>query len=370
MSPSTRALTLTLGSLAIGCMSEPTDPPGAGGTSAGSAGTAAAGGAGAMSGSGGKAMGGSSGSAQGGTAGAGKGGAGQGTGGSSAGGTTGGSAGAGGNSGTSGAGKGGTGGSAGTSGSAGSAGTGGATSSSGCNSTTTPESGTLSIDVDGTSRDYILKLPDDYDASHPYPLIFGWHWRGGSMNDVAGSGFLGGYYGLEELADGSAIFVAPDGIDDGWANPGGRDIAFLDAMLERFKNELCIDESRIFSTGFSFGGMMSFAVGCARGDVFRAIAPMSGALYSGCEDGDAPVAVWGAHGNNDDVVPLGDGEAGLQEFLDRNGCGTTTTPVQPSPCVTYEGCAAGKPVTWCEFDGGHSPPDFASEALWDFFSQF
>ena len=135
-------------------------------------------------------------------------------------------------------------------------------------------------------------------------------------------------------------------------------------------SELCIDESRIFSTGFSYGGMMSFAVGCARGDVFRAIAPMSGALYSGCENGDAPVAVWGAHGDNDDVVPLADGQAGLQEFLDRNGCGTATTPTEPSPCVTYEGCTAGVPVTWCEFSGGHSPPSFSAEAIWAFFSQF
>jgi poly(3-hydroxybutyrate) depolymerase len=36
-------------------------------------------------------------------------------------------------------------------------------------------------------------------------------------------------------------------------------------MLERFEGELCIDQSRMFSTGWSYGGMMSLAVGCARG---------------------------------------------------------------------------------------------------------
>jgi poly(3-hydroxybutyrate) depolymerase len=242
--------------------------------------------------------------------------------------------------------------------------------SSGCGASATPQGGPQSIDVAGTSRDYILTLPDDYDANHAYPLIFGWHPRGGSADGVAGGGFIGGYYGLENLADGSAIFVAPDGIDDGWANTGGRDIAFLEAMLERFKSELCIDESRIFSTGFSYGGMMSFAVGCAMGDVFRAIAPMSGALYSGCADGSAGVAVWGAHGDMDNVVPLDDGEAGLEVFLERNGCGTDTVATDPSPCVSYQGCDAGHPVTWCEFQGGHSPPQFAAGAIWEFFSQF
>mgnify|MGYP006206118421 CR=1 FL=1 len=45
---------------------------------------------------------------------------------------------------------------------------------------------------------------------------------------------------------------------------------------------------------FSYGGMMSHAVGCAMGDVFRAIAPMAGAQISGCEDGDAPIwPSWG-----------------------------------------------------------------------------
>jgi poly(3-hydroxybutyrate) depolymerase len=220
-------------------------------------------------------------------------------------------------------------------------------------------------------REYILDVPTGYDSNHPYRLIFGWHWRGGSADNVA-MGQLGGgaYYGLETRSNGSAIFVAPEGLDQGWANTGGRDIQFLEAMLARFRSELCIDENRIFSTGFSYGGMMSLAVGCAMGDVFRAIAPMSGAIYSGCEDGTDPVAFWGAHGDNDTVVPLSNGEAGRDEFLQRNGCDTQTTPVDPSPCVTYQGCEAGYPVTWCEFSGGHMAPSFSGQALWDFFSQF
>jgi len=246
--------------------------------------------------------------------------------------------------------------------------------SSGCGAISALESGNHSIDVDGTSRDYILALPQNYDSNHPYTLIFGWHWRGGSAQDVAGGPF-GDYYGLEALANGSAIFVAPDGIDDGWANPQGRDIAFTEDMLALFRSELCIDESRIFSTGFSYGGMMSFAVGCALGDVFRAIAPMAGALYSGCEDGTAPVAMWGSHGYSggampDGVVPIADGREGRDVFLERNGCGTQTTPVAPDECVAYQGCQDGYPVTWCEWDGGHTVPPFASQAIWDFFSQF
>jgi polyhydroxybutyrate depolymerase len=327
-----------------------------------SAGGSAAGGGsggtgGSTGGSSGKASGGASGTATGGGAGlSGAGGANGGSGGSSgAGGTTSGAAGKGGG--------------AGSGASAGSGGAGGATA--GCGKSTWPESDRYTIDVGGSSREYILAVPEDYDPAHPYRLVFGWHWRGGQATDVS-EGRLGGgpYYGLESRAEGSTIFVSPEGLDQGWANTGGRDITFLNAMLERFESELCIDRSRIFSTGFSFGGMMSLAVGCAKGDVFRAIAPMSGAFYSGCVDGDNPIAFLGIHGDADNVVPLGDGEEGRDEFVARNNCDTQTMPTEPSGCVAYQGCDAAFPVVWCEFSGGHSPPSFSSQAIWNFFSQF
>jgi poly(3-hydroxybutyrate) depolymerase len=244
--------------------------------------------------------------------------------------------------------------------------------SAGCGTPTSLSSGNATIDVSGTQREYILSLPSDYDPDQPYKLVFGLHWRGGQASDVATSGTigLGNFYGLEELAQGSAIFVAPNGIDNGWANSNGRDIALMRAILERFESDLCIDLDRVFSVGFSYGGMMSFAIACEMGDVFRAIAPISGALYSGCGNGTEPIAMWGAHGMSDDVVPINDGRTGLQAVLDRNNCGGQTTAVSPDPCVSYEGCDEGYPVTWCEFNGGHSPSGWMTEPIWDFFSQF
>ena len=254
---------------------------------------------------------------------------------------------------------------------AGSGGSGGVAPGTGCGATPL-ESGRASIDVSGTMREYILKLPDDYDANKPYRLIFGWHWRGGVANDVASGNIIGGpYYGLESRANGSAIFVAPEGIDMGWANTNGRDIAFLHAMLDLFNSKLCIDQARIFSTGFSYGGMMSDAIGCEMADVFRAIAPNSGAFYSGCKEAnDHPIATLVMHGDNDTVVPLADGQETRDFFLERNGCGTTTTPVDPSPCVTYSGCTEGYPVEYCEFSGGHMPWSSAPNTVWNFFDQF
>lgn len=251
-------------------------------------------------------------------------------------------------------------------------------SSKGCSAAEPLKSGRASIDVSGTKREYILKVPDGYVASKPYKLIFAFHWKGGSANDVVTGNTGGGpYYGLEKRANGSAIFVAPEGIDAGFANTNGRDIALVRALLELFESKLCIDSTRIFSTGFSYGGMMSDAIGCELADVFRAIAPMSGGIpnaqhpYSGCNQvNDHPIAVWMAHGDNDSVVPLAAGKAALEIFVTRNQCKSQTSPVTPSPCVAYQGCATGYPVHWCQFSGGHGAPDFASAAIWDFFNQF
>jgi polyhydroxybutyrate depolymerase len=226
-------------------------------------------------------------------------------------------------------------------------------------------SGRFTIDVAGNPRDYILALPQGYDATHPYRLVFTWHPGGGTAQQTAQN-----YYGLQRLAADSTIFVSPEGISNGWANTGGRDIAFLDAMLARFKEELCIDQNRIFSTGFSYGGMMSFAVGCGRADVFRAIAPMSGALYSGCADGDTPIAMLGFHGTTDTTVPIANGRAARDVIAERDGCQPAAMAIQSNGCSSFQGCSEGHSVTWCEFNGGHMPAPQSAQKIWDFFSQF
>jgi poly(3-hydroxybutyrate) depolymerase len=237
--------------------------------------------------------------------------------------------------------------------------------SAGCGANSAAASGRFTIDVAGTPRDYILALPQGYDPTRAYRLIFTWHPGGGTAQQTAGN-----YYGLQRLAANSTIFVSPEGIDNGWANTGGRDIAFLDAMLARFQGELCIDQSRIFSTGFSYGGMMSFAIGCGRADVFRAIAPMSGALYSGCANGDTPIAMFGFHGTTDTVVPIANGRAARDVIAERNDCQPAAMATQGDGCLSFQGCSEGHSVTWCEFDGGHMPAPQSAQRIWDFFSQF
>jgi poly(3-hydroxybutyrate) depolymerase len=240
--------------------------------------------------------------------------------------------------------------------------------SAGCGAPAKLTNGRRTINVNGLNREYVLDIPSNYNQNNPYKLVFGWHWRGGSANDVVGQG----YYGMKSLSNNSAIFVAPDRAagTDGWTNANGRDIAFLQSMLTQLKSSLCIDESRIFSTGWSYGGMMSFAVGRELPTTFRAIAPVSGAFLTPHVDSGSATAAWIAHGNNDTVVSHSSGAQARDAYLRANGCSNTTVPVQPSPCVEYQNCSSGKPVVWCSFNGGHTQPSFYSSGAWNFFNRF
>jgi polyhydroxybutyrate depolymerase len=244
----------------------------------------------------------------------------------------------------------------------------------GCSSQQIPASGHFTLDVTGTEREYILELPAAYDVTKPtaYPLFVLLHGRMFSAQTVVDGmqpGMTGPYYGLEAASGGRAILVAAQALSTSWTNESGRDVAYLNAIISRFKTTLCVDENRIFGVGFSMGAIMTLTAGCDASNVFRAIAPMSASLPSNCSGARKPLAYWGSHGTSDPTISISQGEAVRDSFIKQNGCKSTSTPGDPAGCVSYDGCAAGAPVTWCTFDGVHEPPAFAGEAIWKFMSQ-
>ncbi|WP_259454166.1 RICIN domain-containing protein [Streptomyces ginkgonis] len=260
----------------------------------------------------------------------------------------------------------------------------------GCGSAPGLTSGTHTIQSGGKSRSFILRVPDNYDNNRPYRLIFAFHWRGGTAQDVASGGTSGNawsYYGQQEQSDNTAILVAPQGLDNGWANAGGEDITFVDDMIRRIEAGLCVNPAQRFATGFSWGGGMSYALACARANDFRAVAVIAGAQISGCSGGNQPIAYFGIHGISDSVLNIAQGRSLRDRFVGNNGC-TSQSPAEPAPgsrthiTTTYAGCRAGYPVQWAAFDGGHIPgpvdgsPDESGVAtwtkgeIWRFFAQF
>ncbi|MFC3990013.1 ricin-type beta-trefoil lectin domain protein [Actinoplanes siamensis] len=262
----------------------------------------------------------------------------------------------------------------------------------GCGRAPALTSGAHTIQSGGQNRNYIIRVPANYDNNHAYRLIFGFHWNGGTANDVDSGGTDGynwSYYGLRRLADSAnngTIFVAPQGNGNGWANPGGQDVTFVDDMIRQIEAGLCVDTTQLYSAGFSYGGAMSYALACARANVFRAVAVYSGGGLSGCGGGNQPIAYIGLHGVRDNVLPISNGRGLRDTFVRANGC-SPQNPPEPAQgslthvVTTYSGCRAGYPVAWAPFDGGHDPGpidgctcggwrSWTSGVVWNFFSQF
>jgi poly(3-hydroxybutyrate) depolymerase len=263
----------------------------------------------------------------------------------------------------------------------------------------------IPITVDGLQRRFILSVPTNYDNTKPYKLIIAWHAR--DDNDIRM--YADKYYGLQDLSENGAIFVAPNGEVGGqpctgmgngetmcgWPDSNGRNVALGDAVVELIQSNFCIDTQRIFATGWSYGGSMSYRTACSRplggGTAswgVRAVAIYSGGKLSGNCTPSKAVAYYHSHGTNDTVLgydqdnnPDGAGVGMAKDFSMANGC-TWKTPTKVTNgahvCSDMVGCMTGYPVKFCSFAGGHTPyPDGGNKnstwqppVVWEFFNQF
>jgi poly(3-hydroxybutyrate) depolymerase len=260
---------------------------------------------------------------------------------------------------------------------------------------------TINVTAAGTgNRMYYLRLPDDYNPNTPYALWFTPHCMSGSAENVAHSEpdtrARYEYLGMWRCANpaggkGTTIFCAPEGIGSAWGQ-GQKDLEFFRAMIKKFESELCIDESRIFSSGFSMGGSMSYALACAMPDTIRAIAMHEGGSMSGCNQTHrGPVPAFITVGTQDNWPNMGIPQ--LADLAQRDGCtavdipamvanGQINPPDQMHPvCVDYKNCNPGLPCRACIFKGGHigSPGTKGSygkndtwvpDSTWNFMKQF
>jgi len=258
--------------------------------------------------------------------------------------------------------------------SGGAAGGSGAVQSAGCGKTRTLQNGTLNITYSGASRKYILLVPSSYDNSYAYRLVFAFAESGSSAQSVA----TRNYFTMATYDTKNTIFVAPDASDGAgtWSNT---DVAFTDAILAQIEGDLCIDKTRVFATGFSFGAGMAMALACTRADVFRAVAFFSGAdLTNSCPTTlTKPIAYYASQASQDanGMSPTNPmtGEMKQAQFAAVNGCtaepASTTFPAagQPHTCTIYKGCSAGHPTEYCVFNGAHGwqPVDPGQTTSWD-----
>jgi len=227
--------------------------------------------------------------------------------------------------------------------------------------------GYVTIQSSGKTRTFTMRLPDNYDPSHPYWLSFTFHPGGGNgwgIDNGGNNGYVMAYYGLQNLSNNGAFFVAPEGQSGGWGNSNGEDLTFVDDMVTLIEDNYCIDTAHLFAQGFAWGGGMTYEIACARATVFRAVAIYEGAVFSGCDNGNDPIAYWQMVGLTDSTCTIDMARPMRDQFAKNNGCTLPATeppePPQAPPylnpgghvCTDYAGCSSGHPLRWCVHQSG------------------
>lgn len=214
--------------------------------------------------------------------------------------------------------------------------------------------------VGTADRSYQVYLPERYQATRRYPVVFRFH---GS----SGNGLSGGL-DIQSVAPADLIVVAPDGLNTTWTT-GNADIALFDALVSAVGEAYCVDLGRMFAYGFSAGAGFTELLSCVRGNTLRGVAAVEGYDWGRGKSCEGPVAAWLLHDVADTSAPIAGGRAARDRLLQQNGCTMESDPAGES-CVRYRGCAEGHPVVWCETEGnGHDiRGDYAPEQAWKFFS--
>ncbi len=239
----------------------------------------------------------------------------------------------------------------------------------------------ISITAAGMQRRYILNVPTNYDNTKPYRLVIAYHELNGNDDEM----YRNQYYHLLNLANNTTIFVAPNGQQNGasctqasgcgWPNPNNSDLALADAVVAQISQNFCVDMNRIFVTGWSYGGSMSYKTACERPAggsgswSVRGAAVYSGAQLSGSCTPSKPVAYYASHGVGDTVLSYDTGLGLFQNFATANRCNYVTPTRVTSGnhvCTTLSGCTSGFPTVWCSFNGGHTPDPSDGGTSWEY----
>ncbi len=268
------------------------------------------------------------------------------------------------------------------------------------------------IIYDGETREYAVSLPSSYQDGQSLPMVFNLHGFGSNGTQQS---FYTAFNNLAEAEN--FIVVIPEGLNrltplgqegthwNAYFGTDVDDLGFLNLLIDKVYTDYNIDLSRVYSTGMSNGGFMSYRLACELSDRIAAIASVAGGVFNEQLNNCSPsraVPVMQIHGTNDAIVDYN----GIPLFapsipdlvgywVDLNNCSTPADTIEIANISTTDNSTVKKleynngdddSKVWFYIvdNGGHTWPDAiidlpgevtnhdfnATQDIWEFFSQF
>lgn len=258
----------------------------------------------------------------------------------------------------------------------------------------------------GRGRNLLIYTPANYSADEHLPLVINMH---PFVGNGSGQMFYTNYNRLADTA--RCIVVYPDGIQGRW-NSGDfmgipnyvDDVGFINLIIDYMSLLYNIDSRRVYATGYSAGGFMSYRLACELTNRITAIAPVAASMnpstYETCNP-DRPVPVL-AINSIDDPITIYNGFTSVQPVDDvmalwqeLNGCDIVpqaenipdinTSDNATADLIRYSNCdGSGDLFLLKQFNAGHTWPGARPFALlgntlqdwnatnetWAFFKQY
>ena len=165
------------------------------------------------------------------------------------------------------------------------------------------------IEHEGLERSFLIYVPTNIKENAP--LVVAIHGYTSSAKTLMG------YSGINQIADKEGFLVAypqgtKDSRDNNFFNVGYEfhsdskvnDVNFIREIVLNLTKDYKLNSKRVFATGMSNGGDMSYLLACTSSDLFTAVAPVAGVMMKDTLENCNPVKkipIFEIHGTKDSI---------------------------------------------------------------------
>lgn len=215
--------------------------------------------------------------------------------------------------------------------------------------------------VDGQTREAIVYEPSDRKGRARAALVMAFHGYGDDMENFQAVDLhrafpeaVVAYLQALPSANGLRRWQVERG------QQGDRDLKLVDAALATLRGKFSIDESRVYATGFSNGGALTYLLWAERPHVFAAFAPVAGRMSSSVQPTTRRPLLHVA-GTRDVTVRFSDQQAAFEHAVRVNGVTGATTPCGDG-CTLYGRGTLAPVMVWIH-EGAHTYPSGTSARI-------